>query len=79
MRDLISVSREVAQEEARFEKDPESMDRKELEKLIDKVEKQMKAAAAELNFEMAAELRDRMIELKKNLLEITDGQERRRT
>ena len=79
VRDLISVSREVAQEEARFEKDPESMDRKELEKLIDKVEKQMKAAAAELNFEMAAELRDRMIELKKNLLEITDGQERRRT
>ena len=79
VRDLISVSREVAQEEARFEKDPESMDRKELEKLIEKVEKQMKAAAAELNFEMAAELRDRMVELKKNLLEITEGQERRRT
>ena len=46
------------------------MDSKELEVLIGKVEKQMQAAAAELNFEMAAELRDRMIELKKNLLEL---------
>ncbi len=73
VRDLISTAREVAKEEERFEKDPESMNREELEKLIGKVEKQMKAAAAELNFEMAAELRDRMIELKKNLLEIEKG------
>ena len=73
VRDLISTAREVAKEEERFEKDPESMSRDELRKLIDKVEKQMKAAAVELNFEMAAELRDRMIELKKNLLEIEEG------
>ena len=52
-------------------KDPESMSRKELEKLVKDVEKQMRAAAADLNFEMAAELRDKMIELKKNLEEIT--------
>jgi len=51
----------------KLEKDPESMNRKELTKLIAKVEKQMRAAAAELNFEQAAELRDKMIELKKNL------------
>ena len=51
-------------------KDPESMSRKELEKLVKDVEKQMRAAAADLNFEMAAELRDKMIELKKNLEEL---------
>ena len=50
-----------------LEKDPESMSREELEKLIGQVQKQMKAAAADLNFEMAAELRDKMIELKKSL------------
>ena len=48
----------------------ESMSRKELEALIGKVQKQMKAAAAELNFEMAAELRDKMVELEKNLAEL---------
>ena len=70
VRDLISISREVAQTETRMEKDPESMSRQELEKLIKNVEKQMKAAAADLNFETAAELRDKMIELKKNLDEV---------
>ena len=50
-----------------MEKDPESMSVAELEKLIKKLEKQMKKAAAELNFEAAAELRDKMIELKKQL------------
>ena len=53
-----------------MEKDPESMSKKELEKLIQKVEKQMKVAAADLNFEQAAQLRDKMIELKKNLAEL---------
>ena len=53
--------------EEKLDKDPESMSREELEKLIRKVEKEMKAAAAELNFETAAELRDKMIDLKKNL------------
>jgi len=50
-----------------MEKDPESMSRKELEKLVRDLEKQMKKAAAELNFEVAAELRDKLIDLKKML------------
>ena len=73
VRDLISISKSVSREETRFEKDPESMSLKELEKLIAKVEKQMRAAAADLNFEAAAELRDQMTELKKHLLEVTKG------
>ena len=73
VRDLISISREIAQEEVRFEKDPESMTKKELEKLIADVQKKMQKAAAELNFEAAAELRDKMIELKKQLQEIEDS------
>ena len=72
VRDLISISKEVAKTESTMEKDPESMTREELEKLIAQVQKQMKAAAAELNFEMAAELRDKMIELKKNLDDIKE-------
>jgi len=64
VRDLISISKVIAKEELRFEKDPESMDKKELEKLIKDVEKRMKKAAAELDFESAAELRDKMVELK---------------
>ena len=67
VRDLISISKKVAAEELRFEKDPESMSKKELEKLIGDVTKKMRSAAAELNFEAAAELRDRMIELKNML------------
>ena len=67
VRDLISISRKVEAEEIRMEKDPESMSRQELEKLIKDVEKQMKKAAADLNFEAAAELRDRMVELKGKL------------
>lgn len=70
VRDLISISKEVAKTEKTLEKDMESMSRKELEELIAKVQKQMKAAAAELNFEMAAELRDKMVELKKNFNEL---------
>ena len=70
VRDLITVSRAVAETEDKLKKDPESMTRKELTKLIGQVEKQMRAAAADLNFEQAAELRDKMIELKKNLGEM---------
>ena len=69
VRDLISISKKVAAEELRMEKDPESMSAQELEKLIKDVTKQMKKAAAELNFEAAAELRDKLIELKKILQE----------
>ena len=70
VRDLISISKKVAAEEIRMEKDPESMSRKELEKLIADLTKQMKKAAAELNFEAAAELRDKLIDLKKMLNEM---------
>ncbi|MCQ2538832.1 MAG: excinuclease ABC subunit UvrB [Acetatifactor sp.] len=70
VRDLISISKVIAKEELQFEKDPESMNRKELEKLIAEVQKKMKKAAADLDFEAAAELRDKMIELKKSLEEI---------
>ena len=70
VRDLIRISREVAQEELQFEKDPESMSEKELEKLIGDVQKKMKKAAADLNFEAAAMLRDQMVELKKQLQEL---------
>ena len=70
VRDLISISKKVAAEELRMEKDPESMSKSELEKLIKSVTKQMKKAAADLNFEAAAELRDKLIELKKHLQEL---------
>ena len=72
VRDLISISKSVAETENKLMKDPESMNKKELKKLIQDVEKQMRAAAADLNFEMAAELRDKMIELRKNLEEISE-------
>ena len=73
VRDLISISREITKEQARFEKDPESMNLGELRKLIAEVEKKMRRAAADLNFEAAAELRDQMLELKKHELELTGG------
>lgn len=65
VRDLISISKEVAKVQDTLEKDPESMDQKELKKVIEKTEKQMRKAAAELNFEDAAMLRDKLIELRK--------------
>ena len=75
VRDLIAISKKVAQEELNFAKSPESMNRGELEKLIKEVEKKMKAAAADLNFEAAAELRDRMVDLRK-MLEDTEDNDR---
>lgn len=73
VRDLISISKVIAKEEMQFEKDPESMDKKELEKLIAQVQKQMQKAAADLDFENAAILRDKMLDLKKHLQEL-EGQ-----
>ena len=67
VRDLISISKEIAKEQQRFEKDPESMSKGELKKMIAKVEKEMRKAAAELNFEAAAELRDRLFELREHM------------
>ena len=67
VRDLISIKKEIATTTVSLEKDPESMSRKELEKLIARIEKQMRKAAADLNFEEAAELRDQMLECRKYL------------
>ncbi|MCQ2081195.1 MAG: excinuclease ABC subunit UvrB [Lachnospiraceae bacterium] len=65
IRDLISISKDIAKEEKRFQKDPESMDKKEIEELIKKIEKAMRKAAADLDFESAAQLRDQLLELKR--------------
>ena len=70
VRDLIAVSKAVAETEVKLKKDPESMSKKELKNLISQLEKQMRQAAADLNFEQAAELRDKLIELKKHLNEM---------
>ncbi|MBQ1487637.1 MAG: excinuclease ABC subunit UvrB [Lachnospiraceae bacterium] len=67
VRDLISISKKIAADEKKFEKDPESMSRAELEKLYTTLEKAMKKAAAELDFESAAELRDKMLEVRAHL------------
>ncbi|MGN0312693.1 MAG: excinuclease ABC subunit UvrB [Lachnospiraceae bacterium] len=70
VRELISITKKVAEEEAKFVKDPESMDKKELTKCIEGLKKQMNRAAADLNFETAAQLRDQIISLKKMIEEI---------
>lgn len=70
VRDLIAISKAVADNDEKFKKDPESMDEKELNKLVKELEKKMRQAAVELNFEEAARLRDRMIEIKKILIDI---------
>ena len=70
VRDLIAISKKVAADEMKFAKDPESMSKKELEKTIADIQKKMQKAAAELNFEAAAEYRDKMIMLKNMLRDI---------
>ena len=69
VRDLIAISKAVSANEEEFKKDPESMDARELEKLAKELTKKMRQAAAELNFEEAAKLRDRMKEVKQMLLD----------
>ncbi len=70
VRELISITKEITKEQMRFEKDPESMSEDELKKLLAKIEKQMRKAAAELDFETAATLRDQMIDIKKIMEEL---------
>ena len=72
VRDLIAISKAAIEDNKSFEKDPESMDAKELEKLAKELTKKMHQAAAELNFEEAARLRDRMVEVKKMLQELDE-------
>ena len=69
VRDLISITEKVEQDIGDMEKDLESMSKQELNELVKKITKQMHTAAAELNFELAAQLRDKMIEVKKQLLD----------
>ena len=70
VRDLIAISKAASASEEEFRKDPESMDARELEKLAKELTKKMRQAAAELNFEEAAKLRDRMKEVKQLLMEL---------
>ncbi|MBR4706961.1 MAG: excinuclease ABC subunit UvrB, partial [Pseudobutyrivibrio sp.] len=70
VRELISISKDIAKKEMQFKKDPEEMNKQELEKLIEDIQKKMKKAAAELNFEAAAEYRDKMVELKNMLRDL---------
>ncbi len=70
VRDLISISKELAREEVTMARDAEEMTKEELEKHIADIRKKMEKAAAELNFEAAAEYRDRLIELKEMLREM---------
>ena len=70
VRDLIAISKAAAESEKDFKKEPASMDEKELNQLVKELTKKMHQAAAELNFEEAARLRDRMIEVKKALLDL---------
>ena len=70
VRDLIRISKKVEVQSLDMEKDPESMSKKELEAAIKMITKKMHTAAAELDFEVAAQLRDQMIELKQQLLEV---------
>ena len=72
VRELISISKEIAHKEMQFKKDPEEMNKDELEKLIADVQKKMKKAAAELNFEAAAEYRDKMVELKNMMIKMSE-------
>ena len=71
VRDLISISKKVEADTGKLVKDAESMDAEELRVLIKELTKKMSLAAAELNFEKAAELRDEVLELKKYLVDIT--------
>ena len=78
VRDLISITKEAEKTSMKLEKEPESMNAEEIRKLIEKVEKQMRRAAADLDFETAANLRDQMLELKKHLDDATGGKTRSR-
>ena len=71
--DLISISKAADTMDKGLLKELESMDKKELEKAIKEITKRMHQAAAELNFELAAQLRDEMVELKKHLAEIEES------
>ena len=72
VRELISIGKAIAKKELQFKKDPEEMESKELEKLSADIQKKMKKAAAELNFEAAAEYRDKLVELKQMMQQMSE-------
>ena len=72
VRDVIAISKAASKDSKTWKKDPESMDEEELRKLSKELERRMRKAAAELDFETAAEMRDRMIEVNKMLQSIND-------
>lgn len=78
VRDVIAISKAVARDEMESGRPPEEMDEKELSKLIEKIVKKMETAASELNFEMAAQYRDKMIELKNMQREIAGNEKNRK-
>lgn len=78
VRDVIAISKAVARDEMESGRPPEEMDEKELSKLIEKIVKKMETAASELNFEMAAQYRDKMIELKNMQREIAGNEKSRK-
>ncbi|MCR5640149.1 MAG: excinuclease ABC subunit UvrB [Lachnospiraceae bacterium] len=70
VRDVIAISKAVAKEDLSMDRRPEEMNAKELKEAIEKVKKKMERAAADLNFESAAEYRDRLIEMKQMLRDV---------
>ena len=78
VRELIVISKKLTKEQTKLEKDPESMNKEELEKLIAEVEKKMRRAAADLDFESAALLRDQMVDLKKEYNSMTEGMSKKK-
>ena len=71
VRELISISKKVEEDSSKIIKDAESMSETELKAVIKELTKKMNQAAVELNFELAAKLRDEIIELKKHLVDLT--------
>ena len=71
VRDLISISKKIEEDSSKIIKDAESMSEAELKAVIKELTKKMNQAAVELNFELAAKLRDEIIELKKHLVDLT--------
>ena len=71
VRDLISISKKVEEDSSKIIKDAESMSEAELKAVIKELTKKMNQAAVELNFELAAKLRDEIVELKKHLVDLT--------
>jgi excinuclease ABC subunit B len=68
VRDLIKMSKKSdSKGRYKLDKDPESMNREELEKTSIKLSAEMKRAASDLQFELAAKLRDELLKVNKQI------------